>query len=78
MLERYPKPYTVSWVEDTSISVKHYCLVSSSLGKTYKDSILCDVIPMKTCHILLGRPWLYDSWVQYDGFTNTYSFLYEG
>ncbi|GKV24561.1 hypothetical protein SLEP1_g34159 [Rubroshorea leprosula] len=26
----------------------------------YSDSILCDVIPMKVTHILLGRPWLYD------------------
>jgi hypothetical protein len=58
--ERHPKPYKVSWVDDTSIPVKHRCLISFSLGKRYRDSVWCDVIPMKACHILLGRPWLYD------------------
>ena len=32
----------------------------------------------EACHILLGRPWLYDRRVQYDGYTNTYSFLFSG
>jgi hypothetical protein len=33
---------------------------------------------MRACHILLGRPWLYDRRVHYDGFRNTYSFMFEG
>lgn len=33
---------------------------------------------MKACHILLGRPWLYDRRVKYDGFTNTYTFFFKG
>jgi hypothetical protein len=24
---------------------------------TYKDQVLCDVMPMDVCHVLLGRPW---------------------
>ena len=28
---------------------------------------------MDACHLLLGRPWLYDNHVIYDGYTNTYS-----
>jgi hypothetical protein len=28
--------------------------------------------------MLLGRPWLYNRKVQYDGYTNTYSFLFQG
>jgi hypothetical protein len=77
-LERHPKPYKVSWVDDTSIPVKQRCLVSFSLGKNYKDSVWCDVIPMKACNILLDRPWLYDRRVHYDGYSNTYSFPFEG
>lgn len=33
---------------------------------------------MRACHILLGRPWLFDRKVQYDGYGNTYSFFYQG
>ncbi|GJV24685.1 RNA-directed DNA polymerase, partial [Tanacetum coccineum] len=29
---------------------------------------------MDACHLLLGRPWLYDHQVKHDGFRNTYSF----
>lgn len=31
---------------------------------------------MKACHLLLGRPWLYDRGVKYDGYKNTYSFMF--
>ncbi|GJS50621.1 reverse transcriptase domain-containing protein [Tanacetum coccineum] len=30
------------------------------------------------CHLLLGRPWLYDHQVKHDGFRNTYSFHKDG
>ena len=40
---------------------------------TYKDEILCDIIPMDVCHILLGRPWNYDKKSIHDGRKNTYS-----
>lgn len=46
-MEKHPKPYKISWVDDTSIPVKHRCLVSFSLGQHYKDSQWCDIIPMK-------------------------------
>jgi len=34
-------------------------LITFAIGK-YKDEVLCDVVPMKATHILLGRPWEYD------------------
>ena len=40
---------------------------------TYKDEILCDIMPMDVIHILLGRPWQYDKKVVHDGRKNTYS-----
>ena len=43
-------------------------------GKTYKDEIWCDIVPMDACHVLLGRPWLFDRGVMHDGHMNTYTF----
>lgn len=42
------------------------------------DILCCDVIPMKGCHLLLEWLWLYDRWVRYDGYGNTYSFAFNG
>lgn len=71
--EPHSKPYRVSWIDDTSIPIRNRCLVSFSLGKNFHEDFWCDVLPMKACHILLGRPWLYDMRVKYDGFSNSYS-----
>jgi hypothetical protein len=73
-LEKHPQPYKLSWVDDTSIPVKHHCYLTFSLGNSYEDTLWCDVIPMQACHVLLGRPWLYDRRVLYDGFANTYTY----
>jgi hypothetical protein len=77
-LEKHPQPYKVSWVDNTTIPMKQRCLVHFSLGKAYRDAVWCDVIPMRACHVFLGRPWLFDRRVQYDGYRNSYAFLYEG
>ena len=53
------------------------CNVEFHIG-TYKDEILCDIIPMDVCHILLGRPWQYDRKVVHDGRKNTYSLEKDG
>ena len=45
---------------------------------TYKDEILCDIIPMDVCHIILGRPWKYDKKFFHDGRKNTYSLEKDG
>ena len=45
---------------------------------TYKDEILCDIMPMDVCHILLGRPWKYDRKEVHDGRKNTYSLEKDG
>lgn len=71
----YPKPYTIWWLQNGStININKACLVSFSIGKNYKDEVLCEVVPMDACHILLGRPWAYDRRIKHDGFHNTYSF----
>jgi hypothetical protein len=52
--------------------------VSFSVGKKYFDNAWCDVVSMDACHILLGRPWLYDRSVVHDGRKNTYSLSIKG
>lgn len=76
-VEKHPSPYKLSWVDDTSILIKHQCLVTFSLALC-GYTIWCDVIPMKACHLLLGWSWLYDKCVRYDGYKNTYYFVFNG
>jgi hypothetical protein len=35
--------------------------------KNYHDEVFCDVAPMSTIHLLLGRPWQFDKDVTYNG-----------
>ena len=39
----------------------------------YKDEVWCHVVPMTACHLLLGRPWLYDRDVHHQGRANKYT-----
>ncbi|XP_020703199.2 uncharacterized protein LOC110114610 [Dendrobium catenatum] len=74
-----PHPYKISWVKKgVDISVTDMCRVSFSIGKSYMSEVLCDVIDMDVCHIILGRPWQYDSGAIYDCRHNTYSFEWKG
>ena len=72
--EPHPQPYTIEWLnEGQGLKVFTRCLVSISICKNYFDELLCDIIPMEACHMLLGRPWLYDRKVIHDGFINSYT-----
>ncbi|GJS42727.1 RNA-directed DNA polymerase, partial [Tanacetum coccineum] len=73
--EPHPSPYVIQWLnQGKGIHVSHRILLSLSIGRSYEDKIWCDVIPMDACHVLLGRPWLFDRRVMHDGYQNTYSF----
>ena len=72
-------PYHIQWLKQgKELQVNSRCLISFSIGQNYQDELCCDVIPMDACHILLGRPWLFDRKVKHDGFLNTYSFSKDG
>ena len=73
-----PRPYQLQWFNDSGgMMVTHQVLVSFQIGK-YEDEVLCDVVPMETTHILLGRPWQFDRRVTHDCYTNKYTIPYRG
>ena len=51
--------------------------VHFSLGP-YSDFADCDVVPMKACSLLLGRPWKFDNDVVHHGRNNTYTLMHKG
>jgi hypothetical protein len=57
--------------------VTHTTRVHISIG-TYHDYADCDVVPMKACSLLLGRPWEFDTDVVYHGRTNKYTLMHKG
>nr|GEY06678.1 hypothetical protein [Tanacetum cinerariifolium] len=78
-IQNHPDPYQLTWLKKGNlVKVTHRCLVHFSIGNKYTDELWCEVIPMDACHILLGRPWLYDRRVKHDGYRNTYTFRKDG
>ena len=77
--KKHPNPYNFHWRQDGGgMKITHHCLVSFSIGKIYCDELLCDMMKMSACHLLLGRPWMFNRRVQHDGYHNTYSFTKDG
>ena len=76
--ELRPFPYKLAWLDQkTDLLITRRAMISFSVGNSYKDQIQCDVAPMDACHLLLGRPWIYDRRIHHDGFKNTYSFRFQ-
>ena len=50
--------------------------VELSIG-TYKDKVLCDVVPKETCHVLLRRPLQSIENFMLHGCTNETTFTYK-
>ncbi|XP_074265675.1 uncharacterized protein LOC141588119 [Silene latifolia] len=74
----HPKPYALHWLNDgNSVKVTKQVRVGLSMG-SYTDSILCDVSPMDACHVLLGRPWMFDRDVVHRGRSNEYELRDKG
>ncbi|GJW54282.1 putative reverse transcriptase domain-containing protein [Tanacetum coccineum] len=77
--EDHPEPYQLTWLKKgNTLKVSKRCLVQFSIGKSYKDEVWCEVIPMDAAHILLGHPWQFDRKTKHDGFQNTYNFKKDG
>ncbi|GJX51006.1 putative reverse transcriptase domain-containing protein [Tanacetum coccineum] len=77
--EDHPEPYELTWLKiGNTGKVSKCCLVQFSIGKSYKDEVWCEVIPMDAAHILLGCPWKFYRKTKHNGFQNTYSFKKDG
>ncbi|KAI4340732.1 hypothetical protein MLD38_025541 [Melastoma candidum] len=60
-IKAHPHRYRLQWLnKESDVRVTHRARVPFSIGKNYKDEVICDVISMDACHLLLGRPWQYD------------------
>jgi hypothetical protein len=72
-MKAHPSLYMVSWLhKGHQVMVSQQCKVEFKIG-SYKDEVLCDVIPMDVFHVLLGRLWKYDRNVIHDGKKNSYT-----
>jgi hypothetical protein len=77
--ETHPSPYKISWIKKgAETKVMDTCRVPFSIGQSYRDEVLCDVVEMDACHVLLGRPWQYDVDATYKGRDNVYLFWWHG
>ena len=47
------EPYKVAWINGTFLPVTKQSLVTFSIGDDYKETLWCDVIPMKITHIFV-------------------------
>lgn len=51
----HPELYKVAWVDNTNLKIQKICMVTYKIGE-FTEHVLYDVLPLKVCHILLGRP----------------------
>nr|GEV59079.1 hypothetical protein [Tanacetum cinerariifolium] len=78
-IKDHPDSNQLTWLEKkNTVKVSKCCLAQFSIGKSYKDKVWCEVIPMDVAHILLARFWQFDRNVKHDGFQNTYNFKKDG
>jgi len=72
------KPYKLAYISiDGEIDFNKQVLINFSI-RSYKDEVLCDVLPIEFTHILLGRPWQFDKQNLHVGYTNQYIFFRNG
>ena len=71
-------PYKVTWLnKGQSVLVNEKTWVEFSIIG-YKETFISNILSMDACHILLGRPWQYDTKFFYDGKENSISFKKDG
>jgi hypothetical protein len=72
----HPRPYHIQLLNNSGkAKVTKLVPLNFAIGP-YHVVVECDVVPMQTCHILLGRPWQFDKDFMHHGRLNQYSFLH--
>lgn len=76
--QRNSKPYKVQWYDDSGlIEVTKQVVISFKVDK-YQYEVQCDVMPLRECYVLLGRPWKDGRSVQYRDKSNKYILVFGG
>jgi len=72
----HPHPYHIRWLNNSGkVKVTKLVQINFAIG-SYHDVVECDVVPMEACHILLGRPWQFDTDCRHHGRSNQYSLIH--
>jgi hypothetical protein len=72
----HPHPYHIQWLNNSGkVKVMRLVRINFAIG-SYHDVVECDVVPMQACHILLGRPWQFDTGCVHHGRSNQFSLLH--
>ena len=72
----HPHPYHIRWLNNSGkVKVTKLVRINFAIG-SYHDVVECDVVPMEACHILLGRPWQFDTNCRHHGRSNQYSLIH--
>jgi hypothetical protein len=55
------KPYSLNWISrDHKLPITKQCIIKFTITSKYVDEVICDVLPLETCGMVLGSPYLYD------------------
>jgi hypothetical protein len=72
----HPHLYHIQWLNNSG-KAKVTRLVRINFAiRSYHDVAKCDVVPMQACHILLGRPWQFNTDCVHYGRSNQFSLLH--
>ena len=67
LTKEHPTPYSLQWLgPKDEVIASRQDLISFCIGP-YCGEVLCGVLFMDACHLLLGRPWLFENHVIYEG-----------
>ena len=76
-VQKHHRPYFARWLmSGDQVQVWYACPVTFFVGEDYTDTVWCNVVPMDSCDILLGRPWMYDKNGTNGMRDNTYTFMH--
>jgi hypothetical protein len=55
------KPYSLNWIRKyQKLPITKQCIIKFAITSKYVDKVICDGVPLETCGMVLGIPYLYD------------------